>query len=73
MVARGPVDAVNAEPVFASKTVSVWRLHGRAREGVDGRHRLVVVYAGRTVSDGQLVGLLREVAAAIEKTLPRGQ
>lgn len=63
---------MNAEPVFQSQAVSVWRLNGRARQGVDGRHRLAVVYAGRTVSDGQLVTLLRDVAAAIEKTLPRG-
>jgi hypothetical protein len=59
------------EHVLETSEVSIRRLNGLARDGVDGRHKRIVVYASATVSAAQLARMLHDAAGRIERTLPR--
>ncbi len=57
------------ETVCETEELVVVRVHGRPREPEQGRHRKVVAYVGVETSTGQLVGLLRDAADRLAKTL----
>jgi hypothetical protein len=62
---------MSAAPVFESSEVSISRLAGRPRSGVDGRHKRLVAYVAADASTAEVVRLLREAAEGLSKSLPR--
>lgn len=62
---------VSSVRLLESASVSLSRLNGRPRSGVDGRHKRLVAYVACDASTGEIVRLLRETAEALAKTLPR--
>lgn len=56
-----------AELLIEWNGVTVYRLHGRPREPVEGRHCRLVCYSSVETSPWQLVGLLREAADQLAK------
>ena len=63
---------VIAETLVETEELSIVRVHGRPREPEQGRHRRAVVYVGVETPNRQLVGLLRDAAERLEKTLTTG-
>jgi len=59
------------EQLFETEDISIVRVHGPARDPVDGTHRRIVMYVRAGVSERQLATLLHDVAGRIERTLPR--
>ena len=59
------------ELVYDRAAVSIVRLNGVPRSGVDGRHRRLVAYVAPTVTDAELIRMLREAAEQLAKALPR--
>jgi hypothetical protein len=58
-----------AEVLLDAGGVVVRRVNGRARDGVDGRHKRAVIYCGATVSSLELAKLLRESADRLERVI----
>lgn len=67
----GCVVTVLIEQVLVADDLSISRIHGPARDPIDGTHRSVVVLARSVVSDRELARLLHDAASRIERTLPR--
>lgn len=62
---------VKTEQLYETEDVTIRRVHGPARDPVDGSHRRVVMLVRSGVSARQLATLLHDVAGRIERTLPR--
>jgi hypothetical protein len=64
------VVTVARELLYDRHAVSILRLNGTPRSGVDGRHRNLVAHVAPTVSTAETVRLLHDAAEALAKSLP---
>jgi hypothetical protein len=53
-----------SEYLLSTRDVVAFRMRGKPRDHVDGRHRSVVIFAGPTTTPAQLAVLLRNAAQA---------
>lgn len=60
---------METETLIETAEITVARVMGRPRAPEDGRHRKAVVFVGVEVSTPQVVGLLRDAADRLAKTL----